>query len=74
MIAHNNNNMCNPLPTSFIRGLRMLLLYAIIHCLAAYVLHLVGRIFGTAILTLFNENVLTLVYTIYWYIVVYTAL
>ena len=36
-------------------GLRMLLLlYAIIHCLAAYVLHLVCMISGTAIPTLSN--------------------
>ena len=65
MIAYNNNNIRNPLHTSFIRGLRMLLLlYAIIHCLAAYVLHLVCMIIGTAIPTLFdikfNENVITL--------------
>ena len=32
----------------------LLLLYAIIHCLAAYVLHLVCMIFGTAIPTLSN--------------------
>ena len=38
----------------------LLLLYAIIHCLAAYVLHLVHMIFGIAIPTLFN-NVFTLV-------------
>ena len=50
MIAYNNKNMRNPLPTSFIMGLRMLLLllYAIIHCLA------VCMIFGTAITTLLN--------------------
>ena len=55
MIAYSNSNMRNPLPTSFIMGLHMLiLLYAIIHCLAAYVLHLVCMIFGTAIPTLSN--------------------
>ena len=54
MIAYNSNNVRNPLPTSFITGLRVLLLYAIIHCLAAYVLHLVCKVFGTAIPTLFN--------------------
>ena len=54
MLAYNNNNIRNPLPTSFITGLRMLLLYAIIHCLAAYVLHLVRMIFGTANPTLFD--------------------
>ena len=32
----------------------LLLFYAITHCLAAYVLHLVCMILGTAILTLFN--------------------
>ena len=32
----------------------LLLLYAIIHYLAAYVLHLVRTIFGAAIPTLFN--------------------
>ena len=38
MRACNNNNMCNP-PTSFIMGLRMLLLlHALILCLAAYIL------------------------------------
>ena len=42
MIACNNNNMRNPIIEDVGRGLRMLLLlYAIIHCLAAYVLHLV---------------------------------
>ena len=54
MIAY-NNNMRNPIIKDVGRGLRMLLLlYAIIHCLAAYVLHLVCMIFGTAIPTLFN--------------------
>ena len=55
MIAYNNKNMCNPIIKDVGRGLRMLLLlYAIIHCLAAYVLHLVCMIFGTAIPTLFK--------------------
>ena len=55
MIAYNNNNMCNPLIEDVERVLHMsLLLYAIIHCLAAYVLNLVCVIFGTAIPTLFN--------------------
>ena len=55
MIAYNNTNMRNPLIKDVGRGLRMLLLlYAIIHCLAANVLHLVCMIFGTAIPTLFN--------------------
>ena len=40
MRACNNNNRRNP-PTSFIMGLRMLvLLHALIPCLAAYILHL----------------------------------
>ena len=42
----------------------MLSFYAIIHCLAAYVLHLVCMIFGTSIpyiVQRFNENVFTLV-------------
>ena len=46
--------MRNPIIKDVGRGLRMLLLlYAITHCLAAYVLHLVCMIFGTAIPTLF---------------------
>ena len=54
MIAY-NNNMRNPIIKDVGRGLRMLLLlYAIIHGLAAYVLHLVCMIFGNAIPTLFN--------------------
>ena len=54
MIAY-NNNMCNPIIKDVGRGLHMLLLlYAIIHCLAAYVLHLVCTIFATAIPTLSN--------------------
>ena len=64
-----NNNMRNPIIKDVGRGLRMLLLlYAIIHCLAAYmyVLHLVRMIFGTAIpisiVQHFNENAFTLVY------------
>ena len=53
MIAYNNNNMRNPIIKDVGRGLRMLLLlYAIIHCLAAYLLHLVRITFGTAIPTL----------------------
>ena len=61
MIAYNNNNMRNPVIKDVGRGLRMLLLlYAIIHCLAAYVLHLVRVIFGTAIPTLFNIFTLVL--------------
>ena len=52
--ARGNNNMRNPIIKDVGRGLRMLLLlYAIIHYLAAYVLHLVCMIFGTAIPTLF---------------------
>ena len=55
MIAYNNNNMRNPIIEDVGRGLCMLLLlYAIIHCLAAYVLHLVCVILGTAIPKLFN--------------------
>ena len=55
MIVYNNNNMRNPIIKDVGRGLRMLLLlYAIIHCLAAFVLHLVRMIFGTTIPTLFN--------------------
>ena len=55
MLAYNNNNMRNPIIKDVGRGLRMLLLlYAIIHCLAAYVLHLVCTIFGSANHTLFN--------------------
>ena len=66
MIAYNNNNMRNPIIKDVGRGLRMLLLlYAIIHCLAAYVLHLVRRIFGTAIPQHFNENVFTLVLQVF---------
>ena len=66
MIAYNNNNMRNPLINDVGRGLCMLLLlYAIIHCLAAYVLHLVCMIFGTAIPTLFNNYVFTLVLLVF---------
>ena len=62
MIAY---NMGNPVIKDVGRGLRMLLLlYAIIHCLAAYVLHLVHMIFAIAIPTLFN-NVFTLVLLVF---------
>ena len=65
MIAYNNNNIRNPITKDVGRGLRMLLFYAIIHCLAAYVLHLVCMIFGTAIPQHFNENVFTLVLLVF---------
>ena len=64
MIAYNNNNMRNPVIKDVGRGLRML--YAIIHCLAAYVLHLVRMIFGTAIPTLFNILMKMFLLLLYW--------
>ena len=56
------------------RGLRMLLLlYAIIHCLAAYVLHLVHMISGTAIPTLFNILMKMFLLLFYWVLWLYQS-
>ena len=69
MIAYNNNNMRNPIIKDIRRGLRMLLLlYAIIHCLAACVLHLVYMTFGTAIPTLFNILMIMFLLLFYWFL------
>ena len=69
MIAYNNNNMRNPIIEDVGTGLCMLLLlYAIIHCLAVYVLHLVCMIFGTAIPTLFNILMKIFLLLFYWFL------
>ena len=69
MIAYNNNNMRNPLIKDVGRGLRMLLLlYAIIHCLSAYVLHLVCTIFGTVIPTLIDILMKMFLLLFYWFL------
>ena len=74
MIAYNNNNMRNPIIKDVGRGLRtLLLLYAIIHCLAAYVLHLVRMILGTAIPTLFNILMKMFLLLFYWFLWLYAV-
>ena len=62
MIAYNNNNMRNPLPTSFITGLLiLLLLYAITRCLATAPCLYDFWHCHPYVVQHFNENVFTLV-------------
>ena len=68
-IKCNNNNMCNPLPTSFIMGLRMLVVAwphcciytALIPCLSASILHLFSYFLALSSLhpSTFNGNIFT---------------